>query len=189
MRITLISLIVERFFLRSFRFRLVVVVVFFQSSLICFFREKGGKLVIVVEGRLVLDLVSVLLDLLGDGLDDGWLLDDPWWGNGVGPGGSWHGDRGVGQWGWGSTGGQWQTGVGVLQGQGSAEVVGGVSSGESGVVGEGSQWETGSWESLHASWQSDLALSGGDDGSENNSEGLHGYGFGVDFAMRSTIKR
>jgi len=152
---------------------------------------------------LVLDLVSVLLDLLGDGLNVGWVLDDPCWWDSVGLGGSW--DNSLDQ----GLGGQWQTSVGID----AWGVVKASIEWESSL--ESSQWESSmgvaswessqgessmgiaSWESSQGksggqtSWQSNLgALSGGNDGGKNNSEGLHGGGFGCFLVeVRSTIKR
>jgi len=126
---------------------------------------------------LVLDLVSVLLNWGGDGLNDGWLLDDPCWWDSVGLGGSWDDGSWGSNWQWGSSWdasvGQW--GIGVVQtGVGVAS------------------WES-SWEAVVAEWESsvveDLALSGSSDGGEDNSEGFHGGFLECFWMVRSTIKR
>merc|ERR1719495_1250906 len=109
---------------------------------------------------LVLDLVSVLLNLLSNGLNMSGLVDDPCWWDSVGLGGSWDDVS------WGSNGGSV---VGNSWGGGKRG-----SSSEAWGKAVIAEWQTGVGE---ASWEDDLALSGGDGGGEDNSEGFHGFGF------------
>lgn len=144
-----ISLIVERILRSWYFFCLVALLISWEMA------------------GLVPDLVSVLLDGGGEGLDEWGLLLDPCWWDSVLLGGS--DDSWGSSWddSWGS--GQW-SGVGV---------VGKSWGSEASVMADDA--------TMVATWQDVLGLGGGDDGGDN-SEGFHGGFFEV-VNWRSTIER